>query len=309
MLGKLEKVEVRKQWLTEEYDFTPWLAQDENMQVLSDEINLDLTVLEIEKRIGSYKADIVAQDDQDRKVIIENQLEKTDHRHLGQIITYASGIEASVVIWISTSVTEEHRQAVDWLNENTHTELSFFAIQIELWQINDSPYAPKFHVISSPNDWFKVVRSTKSDLELSDTKKQHLDFWNGFKEFATEQETSLSLRTAKPRHWYSFAVGRSGFQVTLTNNTLNGRIGCELYIRGQQAKQSFAQLFVLKDEIETQLGNLDWMELPDGQDSRIVTYKSCDPNDRKTWDALYSWLLDKATQFTAVFAPLVRKIS
>ena len=194
-LGKVEKLSVRDQWKNEEYDFTPWLAKEENIQLLGDEINLDLEVEGVEIAIGSYKADIVARDGNNRTVIIENQLEKTDHKHLGQIITYASGVEAQIIVWVCSQVTDEHRQAIDWLNEVTRADIAFFACEIELWRIGDSVAAPKFNVVASPSDWTKVVKSTVNSKELSDTKRAHLDFWNGFKSYMEETGTSLKLRS------------------------------------------------------------------------------------------------------------------
>ena len=229
-LGKVEKLSVRDQWENEEYDFTPWLAKEENIQLLGDEINLDLEVEGVEIAIGSYKADIVARDGNNRTVIIENQLEKTDHKHLGQIITYASGVEAQIIVWVCSQVTDEHRQAIDWLNEVTRADIAFFACEIELWRIGDSVAAPKFNVVASPNDWTKVVKSMVNSKELSDTKRAHLDFWNGFKSYMEETGTSLKLRQPRPQHWYTMAVGRSKFHISLTTNTQSKQIGCEIYI-------------------------------------------------------------------------------
>ncbi len=142
--GRIDKVEIRTLWINEEADFTPWLAKDINIQILADEIGLDLEVEDIEVGIGSYKADIVAKDADGRKVIIENQLTRTDHKHLGQLITYASGLGAKLVIWNCKEVTEEHRQAVDWLNDVTSADVAFFACEIELWKIGESLPAPRF---------------------------------------------------------------------------------------------------------------------------------------------------------------------
>ena len=249
-LGKVEKLSIREQWKNEEYDFTPWLAKEENIQFLGDEINLDLEVEDIEMAIGAYKADIVARDGNNRTVIIENQLEKTNHKHLGQLLTYASGVEAQIIIWVCSQVTDEHRQAIDWLNEVTRADIAFFACEIELWRIGDSMPAPKFNVVASPNDWTKALKSTVNSKELSDTKKAHLDFWNGFKAYMEETGTSLKLRQSRPQHWYSIAVGRSKFQISLTTNTQSKQIGCEIYIRGGTAKEAFSQLQKKQTEIE-----------------------------------------------------------
>ena len=308
-LGKVEKLAIRDQWKNEEYDFTPWLAREENIQLLGDEINLDLEVEDIEVSIGSYKADIVARDGNNRIVIIENQLEKTDHKHLGQIITYASGVEAEIIIWVCSQVTDEHRQAIDWLNEVTRADIAFFACEIELWQIGDSLPAPKFNVVASPNDWTKVLKSTVNSKELSDTKKAHLDFWNGFKAYMEEAGTNLKLRQPRPQHWYTLAVGRSKFNISLTTNTQSKQIGCEIYIRGEDAKAAFAQLQRHQDTIEARLGQLEWHELPDGQDCRIKLSRNGDSKSNSQWPELHVWLKQQSEAFYSVFSPLIKQLT
>lgn len=308
-LGKIEKLPIRGQWTNEEYDFTPWLAKEENIQLLGDEISLDLEVEGVEVSIGSYKADIVARDGNNRTVIIENQLEKTDHKHLGQIITYASGVEAQIVIWVCTQVTDEHRQAIDWLNEVTRADIAFFACEIELWRIGDSLAAPRFNVVASPNDWTKVVKSTVTNKELSDTKKSHLDFWNGFKAYMEESGSELKLRQPRAQHWYTLAVGRSKFNISLTTNTQSKQIGCEIYIRGEEAKKAFMQLKQQQVEIESVLGELEWHELPDGQDCRIKISRQGNSKNQRQVEELYAWLKIQAENFFEVFSPKIKQLN
>ena len=307
-LGKIDTVDIRSQWKNEEYDFTPWLAKEAHVQVLADAIGVDLEVEGIEVPIGSFKADIVAKDGDGRTVIIENQLNKTDHKHLGQLITYASGIDARLVIWVCKEVTDEHRQAVDWLNDVTTSDVAFFACEIELWQIDDSRPAPRFNIVSSPNDWSKAVKTGPSPDSLSPTKAAHLEFWNAFKEFMTNSESELRLRTPRAQHWYSIAVGRSKFHLSLTTNTQAKRIGCELYIRGAAAKSAFSQLYKEKDSIEAELGELDWQELPDGQDCRIIQYREGDSKKKSDWHELHAWVKDRAEAFHKEFAPRVKAL-
>lgn len=307
-LGKLEKIDIRDQWANEEYDFTPWLAKEGNIQILADEIGVEIEVTDTEKFIGSYKADIIGVDSENRKIIIENQLSKSDHKHLGQTITYASGIDAKIVVWICKEVTDEHRQAVDWLNEVTNEDVAFFCCEIELWRIGESQPAPKFKVIASPNDWSKSVKSAVPSDALSETKQMHLKFWNTFKEYMTDSKTDLRLRTPRAQHWYSLAVGRSKFQISLTNNTQAGRIGCEIYIRSQTAKTAFAQLLQQKEQIEAELGSLDWQELPEGQDCRIIQYHQGDSKNEANWPGLHEWLKDRAESFYSCFSLRIKKL-
>ena len=162
-LGKLEEVELRDIWESESSDFTPWLAREENIQILGDSIAVDLEVEAQEKNVGPFRADILCKDTENGNwVLIENQLNRTDHPHLGQLLTYAAGLDAVTVVWVAATFTEEHRAALDWLNEITDDRFRFFGLEIELWRINNSPPAPKFNIVSKPNDWRRsVIQSAK----------------------------------------------------------------------------------------------------------------------------------------------------
>ena len=153
-LGRLQKVDLREAWTSESADFTPWLAQEQNLKLLGETIGIELELESQEKDVGPFRADILCKDTAtDDWVLIENQLERTDHCHLGQLITYAAGLNAVTIVWVAERFTEEHRAALDWLNERTDDKIHLFGLEIELWRIGDSPIAPKFNIISQPNDW------------------------------------------------------------------------------------------------------------------------------------------------------------
>ena len=153
-LGRLEKVDIREIWKNEAVDFTPWLAEPANIGLLGDTIGMELEVEAVEKDVGRFFADILCKDAaSDRFVVIENQIENTDHDHLGKTITYAAGLEATAIVWIAKHFGEEHRAALDWLNEITGAEVAFFGLEVEAWKIGDSPAAPKFNVVCRPNDF------------------------------------------------------------------------------------------------------------------------------------------------------------
>ena len=170
-LGKLEKLQLRNYWRNEGTDFTPWLAQEENIQLLSEAICIDLEVHGQEKGVGPFRADILCKDTTtDHYVLIENQLEKTDHTHLGQLMTYAAGLDAVTIIWIAQRFTEEHRAALDWLNRITDDTFNFFGIEIELYKIGNSDPAPMFNLVSKPNDWAKSAKKSTINQNLSEIK-------------------------------------------------------------------------------------------------------------------------------------------
>ena len=169
-LGDIKRVDdLRSVWKHEASDFTRWLAEEENLNLLSKAVGMEkrIKLVEIESRVGNFSVDILAKDELTQtNVVIENQLEPTDHNHLGKVITYASGVDAQVAIWIVKKASEEHQHAIDWLNEHTDDSLAFFLVQVELWQIDDSKKAPRFEVISKPNEWAKVAKQSVNRKRL-----------------------------------------------------------------------------------------------------------------------------------------------
>jgi hypothetical protein len=213
-------VDLREIWKNEEYDFSSWLAQEQNLGLLSDEIGISIRLLEKEAGVGKYSVDLLAEEEgTGRKIIIENQLEKTNHDHLGKIITYAAGHDASIVIWIFKDITEEHRSAIDWLNENTSEDRLFFAIRIEAWRIDNSDPAPKFEVVCKPNEWAKVVKHSTEGKGLGETDLKKLDFWTKLKSYAADKKVPLFRQTPAPQHWYNISIGSSEAHIGLTMNT------------------------------------------------------------------------------------------
>lgn len=301
MLSRLKKVDLRKVWEHEALDFTPWIAKEENLEVLSDAINIEISLIDTEKNVGRFSVDILAEESNTgEKIIIENQLEKTNHDHLGKIITYASGLEASIIVWIVKESLEEHQQAISWLNENTDNDLSFFLINIELWQIDNSNYAPKMNVIEKPNDWFKQVKKISDATELTDTKKLQFEFWSNLKEFGYEYDNSLSFRKVRAQHWYNLSLGRSDSHISLTANTQKNEIGCELYITND--KELFKEIYNDRIVIEKALDNIEWMELPDKKASRIKTVKKFNLKNKDKWESAFKWLIDIAEKYKDLFS-------
>ena len=183
-LGRLSRVDLRDIWVSESSDFTPWLARDENLEILGETLGIDLELEAQEKSVGPFRADILCKDiGTGSWVLVENQLERTDHSHLGQLLTYASGLEAVTIVWIAARFTEEHRSTLDWLNKITDESFRFFGLEVELWRIGDSPAAPKFNIVSKPNDWSRSVAQAAraiDESELSDTRLKQRSYWDAF---------------------------------------------------------------------------------------------------------------------------------
>src|SRR5215207_4150622 len=208
-LGRLENVEPRKVWVSESRDFTPWLAQPDNLRLLGETIGVVLEFEAQEESVGPFRADILCRDTATNSyVLIENQLARTDHTHLGQLITYAAGLKAVTIVWVATPFTEEHRAALDWLNEITDERFNFFGLEIELWRIGDSLTAPKFNVVCKPNDWSRIIRTR---AELTGSKALQVAFWTEFRNFVAGQKTPIRATKPLPQNWMNIALGRSGF--------------------------------------------------------------------------------------------------
>ena len=245
-LGRLTKVDIREIWKNEAADFTPWLAEPDNIKLLGDTVGMELEVEAVEKDVGRFFADILCKDTaSDRFVVIENQIEATDHDHLGKTITYAAGLQATAMVWIAKRFADEHRAALDWLNEITGADVAFFGLEIEAWRIGDSAAAPKFNVICRPNDF---TISTPAPGTLSETRQAQLDFWLAFKDFMG-QSSQVKCAKPSPNNWLNHPIGRSGVHmdsIMSTWDSLTGKLGgefrVELYVDDGHSKETLAAL-------------------------------------------------------------------
>lgn len=311
-LGKLERVPLRQAWAHEAGEFTPWLAQADNLLLLAEALGLgELELAGIEHPVGDFRVDILCTDD-GGKVIIENQLEKTNHAHLGQILTYAAGVGARKVIWLAEAFRTEHVAALEFLNQHTTEELDFFAVEIELWRIGDSPMAPSFNVVVKPNDWAKRgQQNAQAAATTTPTKQRQLKFWSGWQAWLQARGSTLRPQKPLPQHWTNIALGRSGIRLAATVNSSESLVGMEVFIRHENSKSMFKQLQARQAEIDAALGTtLEWMELPGGHACRILQVRPASPLESEDqWPAYYAWLEQAALRMSEVFRPLVRELS
>ena len=309
-LERLIKVPLREFWGKEDRDFTPWLADEENIGLLGETIGVELEVEAQERNVGPFRADILCKDTAtDDWVLIENQLERTDHTHLGQLLTYAAGLEAVTVVWIAEGFTDEHRAALDWLNEVTAEGLSFFGLEIELWRIGDSPMAPKFNVVSHPNDWTKTV-SRISRNELTSVQQLYLEYWTALRDLLEERNGVIKPVKPLPRYWMSFAVGRSNFWLS-ASASVKGQWACvSLTLTGKDGKDHFYLLERDKADIEEEVGaELKWGgKYVQKQNYISLSLYETDLEDRQDWDRQHQWLCDKLETFHKVFSPRVKTL-
>ena len=306
-MGKLVEVDIRKLWGHEQYDFSNWLADKENLELLNETIGLTLSEVEKEVYVGAYRCDLVGKDEvTGEKVIIENQLEASNHDHLGKIITYASGLDANVIVWIVKEAREEHRSAIEWLNNNTATNINFFLIEVHAYQIGDSLYAPKFEVVEKPNGFIKNAKTQSGSGEYNRSQSERLEFWNRFNEIVAERGKPFNVRKASTDHWYDIAIGVSGGHVALNLVNKDSCVVIELYINDD--KELFDHLELSRTEIESKLGlKLDWQRLDDKKASRIMyRLPGLNFDDHSNYDYLMNEMIDKAVLFVKVFKRYIK---
>ncbi len=306
ILGKLKEIDVRNVWAHEQYDFSKWLSSDENITLLGDELGLSLTDIETEKFVGAYRCDIICKDEVTGKtVLIENQLEQTNHDHLGKIITYASGLDASVVVWIVTSVREEHASAIEWLNKNTTDDLAFYLVEVHAYKIGESLPAPMFKVIEQPNDFSKQAKTLANAAKLNESQTKRLEFWNKFNDFLDAHGKPFNKRKASTQHWYSVAVGSSACHLSIDLVNREHRIRISLWIPDN--KELYDRLFENRQEIEDTAGiKFTWERLENQKASYICTYvNGLDFNNQSNYDVLMQEILSKVLIMKKVFTPYI----
>ena len=307
MLGKIKKVELRKIWRNEAYDFTPWLA--ENLEQIGEAIGLELEFESSEVSVGPFSADILAKDTgTDKFVVVENQLEKTNHDHLGKCITYASVLDASAVIWIASQFTDQHKKALDWLNDHTSDDIGFYGIKIELWQIDQSQPAVRFNVVSEPNIAVRQATKRKEQGELTETKKIQFDFWTAFRDKLESTGKIRSLQTPRPQYWFDIALGKSGINLSNTFNTDTNEIGVRVYISNKKVDDWLPYFESKKAIIEAKIGEeLIWNPNPENKDKVIVLTKYFDLERQENWQEAIEWLTDQTISFKEVFAKVIKE--
>lgn len=301
-LGKLEEVDIRELWKHEQYDFSDWLSKGENIEMLSNAVGLTLTEVNKEVFVGSYRCDLVAKDETTGiKVIIENQLEATNHDHLGKIITYASGLDANVVIWIVKEAKEEHQSAIEWLNNKTTKDISFFLMEIHAFKIGDSLPAPQFVVVEKPNDFVKVANVGVDSGELSKAQSERFNFWNKLNEVVVSRNKPFNIRKATTDNWYNVAIGTSEAHISITLVNKTNSIGIEVYISDN--KELFDKLYSESESIQNELGfNMDWQRLDNKKASRIIYYiDGLDFNNHDNYDELINKVIDRVITIRNAF--------
>lgn len=294
-----EITDLRSVWPHEALDFTPWLA--DNIDLLADALDLEITVDETESSVGDFNVDIYASETgRERKIIIENQLEDTNHDHLGKLITYASGKSADIIIWVVKHAREEHKAAIEWLNARTDDKIAFFLCEIKIYKIGDSGPAVKFEVIERPNDWTKEIK--KAD-NMRPSQQKRLEYWTAYNDYAfANTEYAKQFRRRKPSddHWMDISIGSASAHLSITMIQKRNETGVEFYINDD--KELYKDLYSKKDTIEKEAGlSFDWQELPQRKASRVLITNSADFDDTSSWPQQFDWIISTLLVMKTVF--------
>lgn len=311
-LGVIEKVDLREMWPNEAADFTPWLAK--NITKLGSTLGLDLELQAQEAPVGSYSLDILARDlESDSLVVIENQLESTDHDHLGKLLTYAAGFDADVRVWIAKKFKDEHREALDSLNHRTNGDTQYFGIEVELWKIDNSRPAVNFNLVATPNEWRKqTVSETRAAGNMSERDKRYKVFFQSLIDILREKHQFTNERKAQPKNVNYFLAGHN--LVYYGAAFARGEARVELYIDKiddeEWSTNLFDQMQKDKDSIESELQeSLEWKRMESHRACRIVVVRSGSIDDTPTvLKEIEGWMIDKLLAFKRVFGPRLTEL-
>jgi len=283
----------------------------DNIEELGEALGLELEYEDREVSVGPYSADILARDAGTGKyVVIENQLEKTNHDHLGKCITYSAVLDASAVVWIASDFTEEHKKALDWLNDHTSDEIAFYGVKLELIQIDNSRPAIQFNIQSLPNEVVRQAVKSKESGELSETKKIQLKFWDSFREALANTGKIRVLQKSAPKYWYDIALGKSGVHLSNIFNTNSKRIGLRVYIKSTEVEEWLPYFENNKQVIEEEIGDkLEWNPNPNKKDKIIALNRGFDYEKVESWEEGINWLVQKTIIFKIVFGDLIKQRS
>ena len=307
--GKIQKLNPRDIWPKEAKDFTPWLA--DNIGALGEALGMELELTDMEAAVGDFSLDLLARDlGSARIVIIENQLTQTDHDHLGKLLTYASGYNASTVVWIAEVVRDEHRQALEWLNQRTDEDRQFFGVVIEVFRIDDSKPAYSFKLAVSPSEWQKS-KKRQAGGTVSAKGELYRRYFQALIDELRERHKFTNAKVGQPQNWYSFSSGISG--ITLGAVFVQGaKARTELYIDlgdGEKNKALFDLLCDKKDEIHSRVGQeLVWERLDDKRASRISVYRegAIESSEQELMQ-IKAWHIQNLLNFKKTLSPFIKK--
>lgn len=341
VFGKLEKVDPKAVWETLAEKFTPWLGEEGNLAQLGEAIGMDLGREEGDPQAGAFEAEIVCKDKASKGwVLVETQIEDDDRRPFGRMVVSAAATESATFVLISAGFSDKSRATLDWLNRNSGGSYGFFGVEIELWRIGDSNYAPRFNAVCKPNERGGEAAAASSGVVASaaaapaappaepggaETKNQtedqiqteaegkgeHLEYWTAFGAVLKATEGPFEAPGPTPQAQVSFPLERPGFVLVTFLDTAENRVGIYLQLSGDAASTNLRALHEQKAAIETEIESpLEWREVPDKKEGYVMLRREeVDPNDRAAWSEQHEWLREKLLAFHKVFAGRIGNIA
>ena len=310
-LGRIEKGDLREAWPHEATDFKPWLA--EHISELGDALGVELELQSQEAPIGTFSLDLLARvSGTNRTVVIENQLEPTNHDHLGKLLTYAGGCDANAIIWVAKDFRDEHRQALDWLNQRTDEDTEFLGVVVEVWKIDGSRPAPHFNVVATPNEWRREAADTVRMGDISDKNQRYKSFFQSLMDTLRERGFT-NARKAQPQSGYNFSAGYGPRAQYAASFNQGEKVRVEVYMDSDRDSNKilFNQLMERKKSIESELGeSLEWERLDHRRASRVgIRRQGSIEYDREALEEIEHWMIEKLLDFKRVFGPYLGELA
>ncbi len=302
-LGRLEKIDLRDIWKHEAHQLTPWLLA--NSDVIAEALGIDLELSVAEHPVGSFSLDLLGRDlTNDCVLIVENQLTPTDHDHLGKLITYAAGTDAGTVIWLAPKFREEHREALDLLNDLGSDRVRFFGVELSAVRIGNSAPAPLVQLRAQPNDWHAQVSASARATQATGKAAMYREFWTKFLErVAVEHPTWTNASKPQTTSWLTMPCPFKGGSGYVSSFSQGGKVRVELYIDsvdGDTADAIYAELHARRADLETTFGGpLQFEELADRRASRIAFYRDGDVSETDRHDEFIDWMFEEGARLRA----------
>jgi hypothetical protein len=309
-IGQIRIEAIRTAFPREASHLTTWLEQ--HIDVLCERLGIDLTVEQREAKVGSFNVDLLCSDVNGNPAVVENQLEPTDHDHLGKLLTYLVNMDAATAVWVTSEARPEHEKVIDWLNESTPDGISFYLVKAEAVTIDGSAPAPLFTVVAAPSE--QIKRQGDEKKEWAERHYRRVEFWKGLLEKSKGKTTLFANISPSTNQWISTGVGKSG--ITLNYGIYKDHGGVDLYIdcdvdsAGARNKEIFDQLREQQVSIEEEYGRpLEWQRLDTKRAARIrSTISGGGLATPEAWDSLQDEMIASMIRFEKALVPRLKQV-
>jgi Domain of unknown function (DUF4268) len=309
--GRLEKVDLHEVWYGGTKDFTPWLSEQENLNEFGNALGMELEIQEQRQNISVAPADILCKDAlTNQPVIIICQLDRTDHTHLGQLITYAAGLEAKSIIWVARTFAEEHWSSLTWLNQVAGGSVNFFGVEIEAFKIGDSLPAPNFRILVKPNGWIKKPKRSVPGEKLTGIELLQLEYWHGLKNFMEANNSFVKLLGTPPKSSFNVPHEKGKYYLTVSVDSRDSSLNIWLNLIGEKARNDFDRLYEIaySDSLVEVSQNLNWYKIHEKLGCAITLKAYADFTVKNDWPNQFAWFKENLEKFDKFFRDRIEKL-